>query len=147
MKVIIGKHILPCQNTIYMIQRFQSLLLFFASISSLVLIFYFPVLVDMNGAYFLKDNFSFVRWLLLLSATLSFFAIFQFKNRKRQMLISLLSRLMITISLFLIIVIHKDDKEFDSGLFLLVIPFLLLWLASYYIKKDEKLIRSADRIR
>ena len=63
------------------------------------------------------------------------------------MLIALFSRLMITISLFLIIIIYKNDKEFDSGLFLLVVPFLLLWLASYYIKKDEKLIRSSNRIR
>ncbi|MEE2953948.1 MAG: DUF4293 family protein [Bacteroidota bacterium] len=130
-----------------MIQRIQSILLLFASILSLILIFYFPVLLDAHGTYLLKDNFSFVRLLLLLSAGLSFFAIFQFKNRKRQILIALFSRLMITISLFLIIVIHKQDKEFDSGLFLLIVPFLLLWLATYYIKKDEKIVRSADRLR
>ncbi|MBT5859362.1 MAG: DUF4293 family protein [Flavobacteriales bacterium] len=33
------------------------------------------------------------------------------------------------------------------GQFFLLVPFLVLFLSSYFIKKDEKLVRSADRIR
>jgi hypothetical protein len=37
--------------------------------------------------------------------------------------------------------------NFAIGLFLFVIPYSLIILANYLIRKDEKLVRSADRIR
>ena len=54
---------------------------------------------------------------------------------------------MITLFYLAIILIYREKYDFELGVFLCIIPFLLLFLASYFIKKDEKLIRDADRIR
>ena len=130
-----------------MIQRVQSLFFFFSAICSVTIVFAFPVLQDKNTSYFLKENFADARLFVFLSVALSVFAIFQFKNRKRQQLIAYVARLMITIAFFLIVFSHREERGFGIGLFLFFIPYLTLFLAGYFVKKDEKLVKSADRVR
>lgn len=130
-----------------MIQRVQSLLFFFSAICCLTVIYSLPVLHDETTSYLLKEYFPYSRFCLLLSAALSIFAIFQFKNRKRQQLLASLSRLMITISFFLIIFLHSEDKVFGLGIMFLILPFIFLIAANIFIKKDDNLVKSADRIR
>jgi len=130
-----------------MIQRVQSLFFFFSAICSFTIIYTFPVLQNDSSSYLLANHFTYARLFVFLSSGLSFLAIFQFKNRKRQQLIASFARLMITIAFFLIVFIYKEDEMFGVGLILLVIPFISLILANFFIKKDEKLVRSADRIR
>ncbi len=130
-----------------MIQRLQSLFFIFSAICSITIIYNFPVLQNDSTSFFLKDNFSYSRLCILLSASLSIFAIFQFKNRKRQQLLASFARLMITIAFFLIIFLHKKDNILAIGMFLLILPFVSLIAANFFIKKDEKLVRSSDRIR
>ena len=130
-----------------MIQRLQSLFFIFSAICSITIIYNFPVLQNESTSFFLKDNFSYSRLCILLSASLSIFAIFQFKNRKRQQLLASFARLMITIAFFLIIFLHKKDNIPAIGMFLLIVPFISLIAANFFIKKDEKLVRSSDRIR
>ena len=130
-----------------MIQRVQSLLFFFSAICSVTIVYYFPVLKDEQISYILKESFPYARFSLLLSAALSIFAIFQFKYRKRQQLIASFSRLMITIAFFLIVFLHSDGKSFDLGMTFLIIPFGSLIVANFFISRDEKLVKSADRIR
>ena len=120
-----------------MIQRIQSLFLFLYSISCLILVFYFPILENNSRTYFLVVDYPVLQLLILLSATSSFIAIFQFKRMKRQLLISLFSRVLITISLLLIIFLFKEDKEFSNGLFFMIVPFIFLVLATYFIKRDN----------
>jgi tryptophan-rich sensory protein len=83
----------------------------------------------------------------LLSALLSLFAVFQFKNRRRQQLIASFARLMITVSFFILIFFHKGENYIGIGMILLIIPFIALIAANFFIKKDEELVKSADRIR
>ena len=130
-----------------MIQRVQSLFLFFSAIFSITIIYNFPVLYDETTEYFLRDNFSYPRLCMFLSVGLSIFSVFQFRNRKRQHLIVSFARLMLTLAFFLIIILHLEEKSFGLGIFLLIIPFLSLIAANYFINRDEKLINSADRIR
>ena len=130
-----------------MIQRVQSLLFFFSAICSVAIIYTFPVLKEVSKVYFLRDYFSDARLFLFLSVGLSIFAIFQFKNRKRQQLIAYVARLMIAISFFIIVFLHREERDFAVGLFLLFIPYLALILAGYFVRKDEKLVKSVDRIR
>jgi len=78
---------------------------------------------------------------------LSIFAIFQFKNRNRQKFIATIARFLITVALILIVFVYREDKAIGIGLLLLIIPFLSLIAANFFIKKDEKLVQSADRIR
>ena len=130
-----------------MIQRIQSLFFLFSAISCIVIVYFFPVLQDDSISYLLKEHFIYARCFVFSSAALSLFSIFQFKDRKRQHLIASFSRLMITISVLLIIFLYKEDKMFGLGMILLVIPFILLLLANVFIKKDDRLVSSADRIR
>ena len=130
-----------------MIQRVQSLFFFFAAICLITIVYTFPVLQDDSTIYLLKTNFAAARLFIFLSAALSLFAISQFKNRPRQQLIASVARFMITIAFFLIVFIHKDDKVFGIGLILLIVPFITLIAANFFIKRDEKLVKSADRIR
>ena len=129
-----------------MIQRVQSLFFFFSAICSITIVYTFPVLQDETTSYFLKD-FPYARLCVFLSAFLSIFAIFQFKSRKRQALIASFSRLMITVSFFLIVFLHSEEKFFGLGLILLIVPFITLIVANFFINRDEKLVNSADRIR
>ena len=130
-----------------MIQRVQSLFFCFSAICSITIVYTFPVLQDDATSYFLKEHFSYARLCVFLSAFLSFFAIFQFKNRKRQQLIASFSRLMITVAFFLIVFLHSAEKFFGLGMLLLIVPFITLIAANFFINKDEKLVNSADRIR
>jgi len=132
-----------------MIQRIQSLFFAFSTISLIVIIYYYPIIKNLNNGegYLLSQNFIIVRSFILMSATLSFIGIFMFNNRKRQRLISVFARLMITIAILLILFVYKKDDVIDLGSLLLIIPFSSLILANYFIRKDEKLIKSVDRIR
>ena len=130
-----------------MIQRVQSLLFFFSAICSITIIYIFPVLQDETTSYLLKEYFPYARFFVFLSAALSIFAIFQFKTRKRQQLIASFSRLMITIAVFLIVFLHREEKVLGLGMILLIVPFFTLVAANFFINRDEKLVKSADRIR
>jgi len=133
-----------------MIQRIQSLILLLSALCSLVIIFYFPVLhvriYNSDNYIFLTDTFSYPRLCIFLSVGLNIFSIFQFKNRNRQIIINQISKLFISIA-FIIIIFQRGELNFAIGLFLFVIPYSLIILANYLIRKDEKLVRSADRIR
>ena len=134
-----------------MIQRVQSLFFFFSAICSVTIVYAFPVLEDESTSYLLKEHFAETRLFVFFSVALSVFAIFQFRNRKRQQLIAYVARLMITIAFLLIVFLHKEEsmeeRDLDIGLFLLFIPYLTLFLAGYFVRKDEKLVKSADRMR
>ena len=130
-----------------MIQRVQSLFFFFSAICSITIVYTFPVLQDGTTSFFLKDHFPYARLCVLLSAALSIFAIFQFKTRKRQQLIASFSRLMITVALCLIVFLERDEKTIGLGMILLIVPFITLIAANFFINRDDKLVNSADRIR
>ena len=130
-----------------MIQRIQSLFFFFSAICLIAIVYTFPVLQDENVFYLLCEHFPVVRLVIFFSSALSIFAIFQFKNRNRQKFISTIARFLITVALILIVFVYREDKAIGLGLLLLIIPFISLIVANIFIKKDEKLVQSADRIR
>jgi hypothetical protein len=135
-----------------MIQRIQTLLLFFSSLVIIIIVYSdnFPIYQKEVDLYFLTDHeFLYARLCLVFSAALSVLAIFQFKNRKRQLLLSGFARFLITISFALIVFLYGNvgERDFSLGTLLLIIPFIFLVVANFFIKKDEKLVKSADRIR
>ena len=129
-----------------MIQRLQSLILLFSAASSLIIVFYFPVLKSTEITIYLTENISYARLCVFLSVGLNIFSIFQFKNRNRQIIINQISKLFISIA-FIIIIFQRGELNFAIGLLLFIIPYSLIILANYLIRKDEKLVKSADRIR
>jgi len=129
-----------------MIQRIQSLILLLSALCLLIIVFYFPVLQNGDIQVLLTEKLSYARLSAFLSTGLAIFSIFQFKNRNRQLIINQISKLFISIA-FIIIIFQRGELNFAIGLFLFIIPYLLIILANYLIKKDEKLVKSADRIR
>ena len=131
-----------------MIQRVQSLFLFFAALLNTVILFYAPIFISSEEKkIIIMKDLQYPSLLLVLSTLLALFAIFQFKNRIRQLMIVYLSRLCIAISFLIFILFKEDENQLYYGSFLLILPYIILFFSAYFIKKDEKLVRSADRIR
>ena len=143
-----------------MIQRIQTIYLLLASIVSGVLIFVFNLWESLkNSIYALDflDSDSYILKLIpvlfLASAILAFIAIFIFKNRKLQFVIGRLTILINLILLGLLIYLsltlpgEAAVSEKGIGMFIPILAILLIVLANKAIKKDEDLVKSADRLR
>ena len=133
-----------------MIQRVQSLFLFSAAKSSLVILFYAPVFINESNTeeFLLLKDVQFPTLVLSLSILLSIYSIFLYKNRLLQLKIVSFAKLAVSLSFLLLVLLPvKEGFVMYYGQFFLLVPFLVLFLSTYFIKKDEKLVRSADRIR
>lgn len=85
--------------------------------------------------------------------------IFLFRNRKLQMLLGNLNMVLIVTMIVLMFLaidknhsaLHPDLKElpmrYKLGAYLPILMIIFTFLANRFIKKDEELVRSADRIR
>lgn len=149
-----------------MIQRVQTLFLFGITILSSLLIFIpFKEYREADSSYLLclmpgclstmVKPFIYVPMVLnFVILALSLFTIFKYKNRKQQMkfsqLLMVLSALLIG-SLFVMDFIKGSSTtmvaDYKIASFFPIINAVLAFLARMFIKKDEELVRSADRIR
>lgn len=143
-----------------MIQRIQTVYLLLTSIVSGVLIFVFNLWESLKSSIYaldFLDSDSYVLKLIpvlfLASAILAFVAIFIFKNRKLQFVIGRLTILINLILLGLLIYLsltlpgEAAVSEKGIGMFIPILAILLIVLANKAIKKDEDLVKSADRLR
>ncbi len=144
-----------------MIQRIQSVYLLLATLITGIGMLVFSLWTNGdNVEYFAMDAFSSESTLLMViailffvSALLTLFAIFQFKDRKKQFVIGRLTILDNLILLgFLIYVTQNLSGEISVsekgiGLLIPIINVVLVTLANKAIKKDEELVKSVDRLR
>ena len=147
-----------------MIQRIQSIFLLLAAISAFGL-FALPfattsseVAASANFAdatYNINDHIGLLV-LFAVAGALSFISIFLFKNRKTQLLVGRFSIIAIIIGLVMAIVLYHNDSavipdtvqiEDQAGIYMPAIFLVFALLAQRFITKDEKLVRSADRLR
>ncbi len=92
-----------------------------------------------------------------LALILSVFTIFQYKNRVRQMLMVALNSLLIGVALaatyyhiqkeIMLIGNPAVEGTFGIGFYAAIVALAANWLANFFIKKDEKLVKNADRMR
>lgn len=91
-----------------------------------------------------------------IAIVVSLLAIFQYKNRLRQIMFvafnSLLMGATLATTVYFIFKEAKEmgaagDETFEAGFFALIVAMISNSVANYFIKKDEKLVRSADRMR
>lgn len=140
------------------IQRWQSVWLLFAA--SLVAIFCFvPVAVVSNPATELAAanltmaNFPVLAIVNGLVAVLLFIAIFLYKNTRLQKRVTLLSMLLIcvvaVVTLTMALNGHDEAARVEIGGSVLLLIGALVFSAMAYrgIRRDEKLLRAADRLR
>ena len=96
--------------------------------------------------------FSVVAGLSILAAVIGIIEIFQFKNRMTQMKIGALNSVIMTAVLGLMTYFVLDIQKsfagsFGTGLFILAIAMIFNIMARRAIQKDEKLVKSMDRLR
>ncbi|HEX4958693.1 MAG TPA: DUF4293 family protein [Lacibacter sp.] len=135
-----------------MIQRIQSLWLLLAATAA-ILSLQFPFYSGVSGPSTytpLTGLSNFMILILTVAVALAgLVAIFLYKNRKLQIQLSLSGLLL---QLIVLVLYFLETKKFTEGNFALssiltfIIPvlFILAWMG---IRKDEKLIRSMDRLR
>ena len=128
-----------------MIQRIQSVFMLFTILSLGMIMYKVPVLANGEELMMLGD-FMWAQISAFITMFLVMYSILQFKNRTKQLLLNQFSKLSLSISFF-IIFIKKGEMLPAKGLFLFILPYVLLIIANRFIKKDEKLVKSADRIR
>ena len=140
-----------------MIQRIQSIWLLLTAVFAFLTLkfsFYSGNKIDAvtNAKTFLPLNATTNILLLILTvavAVASLVVIFLYKDRKRQMLVSIG---ILAVSIINIVVYFSQIKKFIEGQFdltaiiTIVIPIFIL-LAIRSIWKDEKLVKSSDRLR
>lgn len=156
-----------------MFQRIQTLYLSIVVIACILLIF-FPLaqyIHDTQGIYkffitgvqYMIDPPIVVHFwwtfplliLIIASFCLTLFAIFLYKKRRIQLLLVNIVFLLhiIFIGLVFLLYVGLFEKQFNApnsyqfGIFIPLISLVFLILASRAIRKDEMLVKSADRLR
>lgn len=135
-----------------MIQRIQTVYLALAFIATGVLPFVFPIWgIDGKPVYFM-ENIAYVS-LFGLSTVLSLLAIFFYNKRQHQFVIGRLN-IISNVILFGLLVYRTltppggtSVPEKGVGLILPVVAIVFVALANKAIKRDEELVKSADRLR
>jgi glucan phosphoethanolaminetransferase (alkaline phosphatase superfamily) len=159
-----------------MIQRVQSLLLLAISVLLIVFLFVpiwerqvttetgteklslnaFKASHSRGEQVVAEKNVWYIAAVALLAAGVAFYSTFQYKKRLRQIKLGLLNALLMSAvlgSVFLGISQANDlakgekEEEFLIGFFFPIIALILNLIANRFIRKDENLVRSADRIR
>ncbi len=155
-----------------MIQRIQSVWLFIAT-CCIFSLFLFPYLRIMDSEGIAKDlkvtgvyqnvagqvvqteAFLVLTIATVLVAVLPFIIIFLYNNRKKQILVSYIAIVLILVYSFGLGQVAKNTiggislgpENYGIGAILPSIALLFIVLAIRGMKRDEKLIRSADRLR
>lgn len=141
-----------------MIQRVQSLWLLLAAICAFItytLVLYSGTLVDGSKKLFaLGDHFLLVAIIIALGV-LSLVTIFLFKNRKLQSKLTILGIVLalgyLALQYFSIETFKKDNAivtgSYQIAALLPILIVIFLILAARGISKDEKLVKSLDRLR
>ena len=159
-----------------MIQRIQTVFLFLVAVS-MILVISFPIWQQVNpdqtqmvtlNAWSLTttDNTSqeiiksegniYLGILALIATGLALFSLTQYKNRTKQMFLNMINSLVMVVTLALIIYTsHQANADINpdvNGAFVLGFwaifgGMIMNLLANRFIRKDEMLVRSVDRIR
>lgn len=156
-----------------MIQRIQSVFLLVAAIVTVILLF-----ISIGDIYTAEYQYTFtcfnvhlpdgkvvmstlyIALTLIVSACISIYAIFKYKDRMKQTRIVSINMLIFLIAIMMMIWLFPDFLfqrkglmqegdifRFNYWIMIFVIPPVCMFLANFFIRKDERLVRSADRLR
>lgn len=136
-----------------MIQRIQSIYLLIAVAANGVLPLFLPLYIMENGdKVFFINNLAYI-FLFVFSVVLSLISLFNFKKRKKQFVLGRLNIILnfILLGLFIYRSLNVSGdanvSEKGIGMLLPLISIVFISLANRAIKKDEELVKSADRLR
>ena len=120
--------------------------------ASHLLFSYAHVVINGEDASLTIGLYAVVAGLTGLAALLAIIEISMFKNRVQQMKLGALNSVIMTIALgfmtYFVLQLQKElSGSFGIGIFILALAMLANVMARRFINKDEKLVRSVDRIR
>lgn len=154
-----------------MIQRIQTLLLFIAIIAlGLFNVFpYWEVKAgtigegaklmtygftgDVEGEFFIKyELYPIVAALSGLAIIIALIEVFKYKSRTTQLKLAVANSFLMSINLalmtYFVITLQKEyEGAFGIGIFIIAFAMIMNILARRFIQKDERLVRSVDRLR
>lgn len=150
-----------------MIQRIQTVFLILVILAG-VLVFFFPIAIFISDTGYFKfyihgvsDSQTFSFWFTaplmfvqLFIVLLAAYTVFQFKKRTLQIRLNVLNVFLNVIlvgGLFFYSSMIENrvgvKPDYSLGVIFPLISIILMFLANRFIKMDERLIRSADRLR
>ncbi|WP_375585462.1 DUF4293 domain-containing protein [Cyclobacterium xiamenense] len=159
-----------------MIQRIQSLFLFLVA-ASMITVTFTPIWLQVGPeqnqrmemsawktrilelpqeTFVSESNNLYIGILALLAAGLAIYSLLQFKNRKRQLMLNMINALLMGFTLGLTVYVsYKLNETFNPaaggafvlGFYCIIFALILNLVANRFIRKDEMLVRSVDRIR
>lgn len=103
-----------------------------------------------------SDSKFYIGILAIIAAVLALFSIFQYKNRTKQMMFNMINSFVMVINVGIIVwTTHQANEIFNPnvsgdfvlGFWAIFAAMILNLLANRFIRKDEMLVRSVDRIR
>lgn len=135
-----------------MLQRIQTIWLILAAVcgfATLKTSFYIGSVATEPASHLTAMSNIWLMILTIVSATIAVVSIFMYKNRPLQIKLVLAT---ITLSIIILILYYTQTQQYTVGGFALTsvvavaVPVFLI-LAAMAIYKDEKLVKSVDRIR
>ncbi len=154
-----------------MIQRVQSIFLFLIAVCMIITIFLanwqetsatdavtmnaIDMLHTQSGKEISKRDVWYIAALAAVAAGVALFSLFSYKNRTLQTGLGAINALIMAGVLGLIIyfsreaetIIPNHEGSFQTGTYLPMAAMICNIIANRFIRRDEKLVRSADRMR
>ncbi|AWW31258.1 DUF4293 domain-containing protein [Echinicola strongylocentroti] len=159
-----------------MIQRVQTIFLLLVAVAML-LETYFPIWTQVNpdqtemlkltawnlthtdttsGTVLEQTGTFYLGILAVLAAIIAIYSLSQFKNRTKQMFLNMINSLVMVANLGLIVYLtYVENMDFNAtasgafmiGFYCIVAAMIFNIVANRFIRKDEMLVKSVDRIR
>ena len=136
-----------------MLQRIQTIYLLLAAFTSGGLIFFLELWETSAGESVYAQDVTTAITLFLISALISIVTIFLFRNRKLQFVLGriniILNLILLGLFVYWSLSVSGETTVSEKGIGMLipVISIVFIVLANKAIKKDEDLVKSADRLR
>ena len=136
-----------------MIQRIQTVYMILSASIIGALYNWFPVILDQAGEMVIDRNEPLILGLIIGSVVFAIFSIFSFKKRQLQFVINrlniILNFVLLGVFVYRSLTLSGETlvSEKGIGVLLPVISIVFLVMANKAIKRDEDLVKSADRLR
>ena len=136
-----------------MLQRIQTVYMLLAILALAGLYMWFPSIENPEGGLLIEKNELVVLIPLVFSAVIVLASIFQFKKRQLQFVLNrlaiLLNFVLLGVFVYRALSVSGETLVSEKGIALVVpiISIVLLALANKAIRRDEQLVKSADRLR
>lgn len=111
---------------------------------------------DASGEVVNSSSKWYLGGIAAFAGLLAIISIFQYRSRSRQMLLNMINSLvMVTLVVMTFLTTNginteiqaKDGGQYGYGFWAILVAMVMNMLANRFIKKDEALVRSVDRIR